>query len=173
LYEAFFNREPDTGGNQYWLDQLDDDVSRADVLDGFVHALEFTNLCNDYDIAPTPVAAFVTRFYHQFLSRDPDQSGLDDRVGSLVNGSKTGADVARGFVLSTEFVNNDTTNSQFLSILYTAFFNRDPDASGRNYWLTQLNGGTSREEVLNGFIYAQEFDNLYAGYGITPNLLFQ
>ena len=29
--------------------------------------------------------------------------------------------------------------------------------------------GARRQEVLNGFIYAQEFDNLCAQYEITPN----
>lgn len=169
LYEAFFDRDPDSGGYQYWLDQLTNGVSRADVLDGFVFALEFKNLCSDYGITPTPVAAFVRRFYQQCLSRNPDSSGLDYWVNSLVDGSKTGADVARGFVLSAEFVNRNTTDPEFLTILYTAFFNRDPDDSGFNSWLTMINGGASREDVLNGFIYAQEFDNLCAEYDIMPN----
>jgi LCP family protein required for cell wall assembly len=114
------------------------------------------------------VQAFVTRFYVQCLNRQPDQAGLDEWVGRLLNGSKTGADVAHGFVFSEEFVSNNHGNEAFLTILYRAFFNREPDASGYNTWLGRIAGGMTREEVLDGFLKSQEFSQLCASYGITP-----
>ena len=77
--------------------------------------------------------------------------------------------VAFGFVFSQEFLNMGTSNEQYLDVLYHAFFNRDPDQGGFDDWLNQLKSETSREDVLRGFIYAQEFYNLCNEYGITPN----
>jgi len=114
------------------------------------------------------VQAFVTRFYVQCLNRQPDQAGLDEWVGRLLNGSKTGADVANGFVFSDEFVGNNHSNEAFLTILYRAFFNRESDTDGYNSWLGRMTGGMSREKVLEGFLKSQEFAQLCSAYGITP-----
>ena len=117
------------------------------------------------------VAAFVTRFYQECLSRDPDSAGLNGWVNWLVTGAKTGTDVAYGFVFSDEFIQRNVSNSEYLTILYRAFFNREPDISGYNTWLGYLSTGKSREWVLAGFINSQEFKSLCATYGINPGSL--
>ncbi len=114
------------------------------------------------------VQAFVTRFYVQCLNRQPDSDGLSEWVGRLMNGSKTGADVAHGFVFSEEFLANNHGNEAFLTILYSAFFNRQPDAEGYSAWLSRMAGGMNREKVLDGFLKSQEFAQLCADFGITP-----
>lgn len=114
------------------------------------------------------VQAFVTRFYVQCLNRQPDSGGLSEWVGRLMNGSKTGADVAHGFVFSEEFLANNHGNEAFLTILYSAFFNRQPDAEGYSAWLNRMAGGMNRGKVLDGFLKSQEFAQLCADFGITP-----
>jgi hypothetical protein len=172
LYTAFFNRAPDAGGLSGWLNQMQNGASRAAVLEGFIYAQEFINLCNNYGIiafnARNLVEAFVTRFYRQCLSRDPDAAGLSGWVNNLLSGSMTGSDLAQSFVFSPEFLNRGTTNEAYLRVLYTAFFNREPDAASLNLWLEEMNNGMSRETVLNGFTGAQEFIDLCGEYGITP-----
>ena len=74
--------------------------------------------------------------------------------------------MAEGFIYSTEFMNKNTSNSEYLLILYKAFFDRDPDQGGWDIWLAELNAGKDRGEVLDGFIYSQEFANLCDKYGI-------
>ena len=93
------------------------------------------------------VEEFVTRFYELCLSRDPDSAGLDGWVSALINGTKTGSDVANGFVFSQEFINKNTTNEEYLQVLYEAFFNRQPDPAGLQGWFDALAGGSSREDV--------------------------
>lgn len=170
LYRAFFNREPDDGGKNYWLTQLQS-LSREQVLSGFTNATEFDNLCDTYNISPvtTPVKEFVGRFYQYCFGREADTSGLNYWANHLIDGTKTGADVAQGFVFSQEFLNADTTDDQFVTVLYNAFFGREPDDGGKTYWLAQLTAGNSRSQVLDGFIYATEFNNLCANYDIDPN----
>jgi len=167
LYRAFFDRAPDSGGFSDWLTRLENGESRKSVLNGFLEAQEFYDLCGRYGIVPyNPVKAFVTRFYELCLDREPDLAGLADWVDGLQTGRLTGADVANGFVFSNEFTNRNTTDNEFLRILYAAFFNRDGDPGGSAYWMAQLRGLTPREEVLDGFIYAQEFTDLCNEYGI-------
>ena len=115
----------------------------------------------------SPVEAFVTRFYQQCLNRGPDQLGLNNWVNGLNNGSMAGADVAYGFVFSDEFINRNTTNADFVTILYRAFFDREPDPPGYAGWLSDLDNGESRGCILKGFIGSQEFINLCAEYGIS------
>ena len=114
------------------------------------------------------VEDFVTRFYHQCLSREPDQAGLNGWVNALIDGTLFGADVANGFIFSQEFINRNTSNEEYVTILYRAFFDREPDTGGYNGWLNQLSSGINRQSVLNGFIYSQEFENLCNSYGIAP-----
>jgi len=114
------------------------------------------------------VQSFVTRFYVQCLGRQPDPEGLNEWVGRLLNGSKTGADVAEGFVFSEEFLSHNYSHEEFVTILYRAFFNREPDAYGFNAWLGRLAGGMSRNSVLDGFLKSKEFSELCNNYGIIP-----
>ncbi|MCG2791314.1 MAG: DUF4214 domain-containing protein, partial [Actinomycetia bacterium] len=86
------------------------------------------------------VQSFVTRFYVQCLGRQPDIEGLNEWVGRLLNGSKTGADAAEGFVFSEEFTGKNHSNETFVTILYRAFFNREFDAAGYKAWLERLAG---------------------------------
>jgi hypothetical protein len=118
------------------------------------------------------VAAFVTRFYQQCLNRHPDTQGLINWTNHLLAGTLSGADVAYEFIFSEEFTLRQTQNEEFLYILYRTFFNREPDLAGFSGWLNLLNTApigdrTTREQVLNGFLYSLEFDILCAGYGIN------
>ena len=114
------------------------------------------------------VQGFITRFYVQCLERQPDTGGLNEWAGRLISGYQTGADVATGFILSEEFKAKNHSNEEFITILYRAFFNHEPDASGFNIWLGKLSGGMSREAVLDGFLKSQEFSDLCNSYGIKP-----
>jgi len=105
------------------------------------------------------IQSFVTRFYVQCLNRQPDSNGLNEWVSRLMNGSKTGADVAEGFVFSKEFLSHGHSDEEFVNILYRAFFNREPDANGYNAWLGRLKGGMSREKVLDGFLKSKELQH--------------
>ena len=55
-----------------------------------------------------------------------------------------------------------------MTILYKAFFDRDPDQAGWDVWIAELNGGKDRSQVLDGFLGSQEFINLSETFGIEP-----
>ena len=112
------------------------------------------------------VEAFVARFYRLILVREPDPSaqGWGD---NLLSGQSTGCDIAFGFIFSPEFINRNTTDEQYVEVLYQAFFNRPADPAGKSGWLNALQSGSLREDVLNGFLFSQEFAALAASFGIT------
>jgi hypothetical protein len=121
--------------------------------------------CANLDV----IQDFVTRFYQECLDRNPDAAGLQGWSIALFNHDLAGADVARGFIYSPEFIEKNTTNEEYLTILYRAFFNRNPDPTGWNGWLDVLNSGTDRGHVLNGFLFSIEFAELCDAYDIVPN----
>jgi hypothetical protein len=51
LYRTFYDREPDSGGQAYWIKILEAGNSRRFVLAGFVGSLEFKGLCSSYGIS--------------------------------------------------------------------------------------------------------------------------
>ncbi|MGM0367984.1 MAG: DUF4214 domain-containing protein [Actinomycetota bacterium] len=118
--------------------------------------------------ATSSVEAFVARFYRQTLDREPDVQGLESWVNNLISGNLSGADVAKGFIFSEEFIAKNVSNGQFLNIMYKAFFDRAPDPEGYAGWLDQLQNGKSRGYVLEGFVSSVEFENLCQQFGISP-----
>ncbi len=169
LYRAFFDREPDPEGFSGWLQAMQNGKSRESVLEGFIHSSEFDGLCHRYGITSytqDPVEAFVTRFYNECLNRSPDTEGMNGWVRALKNKWIAGGDLAEGFILSEEFKNRYTSDADFLTILYRAFFDREPDWEGFYGWLEALQRGSSRESVLAGFIASNEFHHLCSQYGI-------
>jgi hypothetical protein len=178
LYKVLFGREPDPPGLRFWLDALNSGAGRGEVLSSFILSEEFEKLSNEFGIKAykgdnskfqqEAVEAFVTRFYQEALDRDPDPEGLLGWVDNLLNQIQSGADVAYGFIFSPEFIARDTTDAQYLTILYNAFFDRQPDRNGFDFWLTELNTGRDRGYVLDGFLYSTEFAALSRSYGIIP-----
>ena len=112
------------------------------------------------------VQAFVTRLYNKCLDRNPDTSGLYHWTTLLNSGTLTGADVAKGFVFSKEYTMKNTSNEEFVEMLYIVFMDRNSDASGKAHWVNYLNQGLSREYVFRGFVQSAEYTAICNSYGI-------
>ena len=112
------------------------------------------------------VGGFVERLYTIALGRNSDPVGKQDWIDAITLRGETGAGAARGFLFSPEFLNKDVTNEQFVAVLYRTFFNREPDQAGFNAWVDVLNNGTSKQEVIEGFINSTEWANLCLFYSI-------
>jgi len=176
LYKAFFNRPPDAEGLNGWLEKMTQGTTRDTVLDGFLGSPEFANLSRAYRIKPvktsstnSDITAFVTRFYQVILGRLPDNAGLESWVEQLASGVSSASDIATGFIASPEFTGRNTTPTEYVTVLYNAFFDRTPDA-GITTWVSAINNGgdttSARLSVLGGFLNSQEFANLASAYGI-------
>ena len=71
-----------------------------------------------------------------------------------------------GFFDSQEFQNRRLGNEAFVDVLYETFLGRAADAGGRADWVSQLNAGADRHNVMAGFYNSAEFNNIMADYGI-------
>lgn len=104
----------------------------------------------------TPAEGFVVRSYGTLLGRAADEEGMRYWV-SLLNNGTGGTEIIKGFIGSQEFIGRNLSDEYFVDVLYRVFFNRTPDDAGREYWLSELASGVSRDEVLEGFIGSEEW----------------
>ena len=114
---------------------------------------------------------FVQRLYEKVFQRSADTAGLNDWSNKLYNGTTTGATTAWNFFFSPEFLNRNTSNAQYVELLYQALFDRNADKSGRETWVSALDNGVSRTYVLKGFTDSVEFSNLCSAYGIQQGTI--
>ena len=178
LYQALFDREPDSTGYNEWMARLEAGVPRINILKGFVDSVEFDNLCKQFGITKGTIQVsqkgetiyycdlFVRRLYQTVLEREADSSGLEMWKKLLVNQETTGAEIAYGFIFSEECLNKNLNDEAYIDLLYIAFFDRSSDASGKATWLNELKIGKSREYVFAGFVNSSEFNVLCNKYGI-------
>ena len=110
---------------------------------------------------------FVGRMYRCTMEREPDAGGLNYWVQALENGTTTGYSMADFFINSEEFLNKGLNNSDYLDIMYNAFFGRTPDAGGKAYWMNRLEQGDTRQNIFMGFAYSDEYRDICAEYGIA------
>ena len=183
LYGAIMGRAPDTNGKAYWVNLLDNGVSRRGVFRGFAESAEFTRICNDYGIVRgnvdparleerdknRGVTMFVARCYTKALNRNYDVKGLNSwcaKINSSSTKKATAIQVAKSFLNSNEFKRRNLSNSAYVDVLYRTFFDRNPDTNGKKKWLGQLDSGVGRDKVMASFYNSKEFATIMAGYGI-------
>lgn len=180
LYEVMMDRPSDADGKAYWLDMLEGGVSRVGIFNGFAQSPEFQGICENYGIKlgePVIVTGrdrnrnltlYVARLYTKALEREYEVDGLDYWCDQISDGVCTIDEAStNGFFHSNEFKSKKLTNEEYITILYHTFFDREPDASGFNYWLVRLESGNyDRDFVLSGFSDSPEFANLKASFGL-------
>ncbi len=176
LYNAILDREPEADGFNFWMNALAGGMTKQEVLAGFTHSVEFDNLCDEYGITAVfgreeQVSRFVERMYTIVLSRPAEPEGLAYWAAGLLDGSLTGSQMAKGFLYSEEFIGRNTSDEEYIKILYRAFLDREAEDAGLAYWKEKMQQGMSRDEVLGGFIYSVEFSNICAEYGINAGTL--
>ena len=177
LYKTFFDREAEEGGKAFWMGHLATDMTREQVVRGFIDSTEWCNLCAYYGVksgAPNAKAndpsvnamKFAMRLYTECLGRDPDADGLMFWALRLTNLESSGYEAARGFFESQEFRNLNVDDETYVKLLYRTFMGRDYDQGGLEFWLGHLSTDMNRLQVLQGFAQSQEFTNICNEYGI-------
>ena len=78
----------------------------------------------------------------------------------------TPSHVVHGFLYSPEFQNKNLSDSEFLKVLYKAYFDRSPDPEGYKGWMSVMASGKSREHVTSGFDGSDEFQRLLYTFGL-------
>jgi Domain of unknown function (DUF4214) len=94
VYQNVLGRAPDANGNAGWLAQLNNGVSRGQVMTGFTESLE-----NQMRTAPN---VFVIMMYEAMLRRAADPAGYLHWV-DYINRGQSALDITRGFLVSAEY----------------------------------------------------------------------
>lgn len=170
LYNTFFNRSPDSGGLNYWVGQIGQGMPREVVLAGFMFSYEFVTFTQGIfgNTAARPEVDTVMDFYRGLLARLPESTGLDAFVanfraaqcnanpGTAVYSEVDG--ISKFFLSTSEYLNKNRTNGQYVGDLYNAFLRRGGDLGGVLYWIDQLaTSQRTREKVREAFFTSSEF----------------
>lgn len=184
LYQTFFDRNSDADGKAFWMNLLENGVSRAYVFRGFCHSQEFSNICSKYKIKRGTITLtesrdknhnitmYVFRCYDRTLERKPDVKGMNFWTEQILSKKRTPVDVAGNFVFSTEFKNKKLSDEEYVKVLYRMFFDREynapgTDPNGIKFWLNELKSGRrDRYQVFMGFADSQEFKNVLKTFGL-------
>ncbi|MBI3228687.1 MAG: DUF4214 domain-containing protein [Burkholderiales bacterium] len=97
LYQAAFDRVPDSGGLGFWVNAMDKGTSLKEVASGFVTSAEFTAM---YGTNPT-AESVVTTLYNHVLHRTAETGGYNYWVGVVKSGGAL-SDVLAAFSESAE-----------------------------------------------------------------------
>ncbi|MBO6758316.1 MAG: DUF4214 domain-containing protein [Roseibium sp.] len=98
LYEASFNRTPDTAGLGHNIGLMDGGLTLKEMSNAFLGSAEFIQLFG----ADTTDTTFVNALYSNVLNRGADDAGLAGWLARLGDGSWDRADVLIGFSESAE-----------------------------------------------------------------------
>jgi alpha-tubulin suppressor-like RCC1 family protein len=153
-YRDFLGREGEPSGIQGWADAVSGGSwTHPQVIDAFLSSPEFGGF-----VAP------VVRLYFATFLRVPDYAGLSVNAGLVRNGTLTLRQLADFFAASPEFaaIYGTLNNTQFVTLLYANVLGRAPDTAGVNGWVSLLDSGYTRGQVLLGFSDSAEYQNIIA-----------
>ncbi|WP_434309441.1 DUF4214 domain-containing protein [Hominifimenecus sp. rT4P-3] len=185
LYRICLGREPDSGGRHFWKERLKSEAATgADVAGGFFRSEEYLLLGKSED-------QYVEDLYQALLGRASDTEGKRFWLRRLAVGSSRNL-VFSGFVNSEEFtglcgeygvVRGSYTSPEprdrkeqatsFVQRLYQLVLQRDGEADGLNNWTAFLLEGGSGAEVVEGFLFSEEFRQREMGLADYTELLYQ
>ncbi len=158
VYLNVLGRSPDAAGRDFWVGRLASGMSRGELVVAFSDAPEFVSLTDT--VPPTSGSAgAVTRLYWAFLQRAPEGAGLNYWSGEVDAGRADLSTVSDSFANSAEFAATYGTlsNQEFLDLVYDNVLGRRADDRGFNYWLSQLEAGASRGDLMLAFANSPEF----------------
>lgn len=158
IYNNVLGRNPDSGGLSHWTGLLNSGMSRAEVTAGFVESAEFVRITRTD--APYPSAEGpIRRIYLAFFGREGATSDVTYWTGQYTGGGSTLVSIADFFSTSAEFGNRygSLSDAQFVNLVYLAVFGRVADSAGFDFWMAQLDAGTSRGEMMLEFSQSAEF----------------
>ena len=154
-YRAVLVRNPDFPGWLFWYGHLQSGLTPLQLMDILLASGEYAATFG----TPTN-EAFVELVYQNVLGRAADAGGLAFWTNLLDLGAVTRAEMIVSFLGSAEFQGQERYE-EFVSTLYLGFLRRTPDAPGLAFWVSLLQGGTSRLDVINAFIGSPEYCNRF------------
>jgi hypothetical protein len=116
LYEAYFLRQADTVGFNYWMDQFRAGASLAEIAEWFADSEEFKTR-----YAGLEFSDFLDQLYRDVLGREPDEAGKAYWLDLLDRGLLTRGTIVIQFTEGAELINATRHRSEvtMLSLVFT------------------------------------------------------
>lgn len=101
----------------------------------------------------------ITRLYQAYYLRQPDPTGFHYWTSVYKNGEASLEEISDYFFRSSEFQNRygQTSNDEFVELVYRNVLRRAPDPEGRRHWVQSLERGYTRGELMVAFSESEEF----------------
>ena len=112
------------------------------------------------------VSEFVKRFYTKLLERDAEEGGYNYWAEKLADKDLSAKDIVKQFFNSEEFKAKNLSDEDFVKKAYEVIMGREADQSGVEFWTQKLQEGMSRDELIDNFLDANEFQELSQNYDI-------
>ncbi len=162
LYLAVLDRVPDDAGLAFWEKRYLEGATLEEISAEISASPEFVQTYGDLNDRE-----FVEQLYQNVLNRAGDAEGIEFWTGLLSTGSVSRAALITQFSEAPEFVALTGTESAVGGIegeivrIYKAFFEREPDAAGLEFWLAARADGLPLTDIAASFVNAPEFVATY------------
>lgn len=93
----------------------------------------------------------IVRLYGAYFGRSPDAEGFAFWLDKINSGEWTNSGASTYFANSPEFVErfgSDLSDGDFINRLYLNALCREPEPSGRSFWVGKLEEGMSRGQMV-------------------------
>jgi hypothetical protein len=148
LYRSVLGRDAEAAGVAYWLGALAGGTTRDQLAWLFINSTEHRQ-------------QEVNSYYRAFLGRPANDASSSFWV-NLLQAEGDESEVVSGILTSDEYQARRPNNSDYINDLYALLLGRPADAAELAYWVQRLATGTSRHDVVDGFLHAQEAGALMA-----------
>lgn len=145
-YVTLLGRSVDPAGLAYWTSQFDNGMTRGQFAFAIANQPEWVN-------------RVITGHYQHILGRAPDATGLAYWSNQIRNNGMRVASLVANLYASNEYflrTNPGGDAGNWVDRLYDSILNRTPDASGRAYWIGQVNAGQPRQALANALFLSLE-----------------
>ena len=129
------------------------------------------NFLKTHRLDNSSVVTLITLYYQTILGRAPEPSGLAYYQDKIAKAQAQGdvkpafRQMGSDFFNSPEYLNRNTSNTDYIANLYKTFLQRNPDAGGLQFYLDRLAKGESRNTFITDFTNSPEFANFMNNLG--------
>jgi hypothetical protein len=162
MYQSVLDRPADSVGLNAWVAALQNGTSPGDVAREFVHSRE-------------RMGDVVDQYYRSFFGRSADPKG-HAYWSEKISGGMIGTDIAVAFLTSGEYVAAHPNDAMYIDGLYECILGRSADPAGLDYFVSELQGGRDRKDIIRAFLGSRErlsraIDAMYRDFlqrGVDP-----
>jgi hypothetical protein len=143
LYKDLLHRMPQPAEVAGWVNVLAAGNSRDQLAGQFVSSLEYRN-------------ELISANYQRTLGRPATPQETSDWLRRASQGMDERQNTA-AFLTSQAYTSNQASDSRtWLTTVYEDILGRQPERTGAEYWLNELNAGVPREQVALGIVNSVE-----------------